>query len=87
MSGVSVSTNATVSRLSAVASASTIGLIAFWPEALELGQRRLCLRAGRVATFPYLRDQAIRPVASENSHPTPAFIAGRSEKSRTVSMP
>ncbi len=45
-------------------------------EALQPGQRRLRLRAGRVATFPYLRDEAIRPVASENSHPTPAFIAG-----------
>ena len=45
-------------------------------EALEPGQRSLCLRAGRVATLPYLGDEAIRPIASEDSHPTPAFIAG-----------
>ena len=43
-------------------------------EALEPRQCRLRLRAGRVATFPYLGDEAIRPVASENSHPTPAVL-------------
>ena len=43
-------------------------------EALEPGQCRLRLRAGRVATLPYLGDEAIRPVASENSHPTPAVL-------------
>ena len=75
-SGVSVSTNATVSRLSAVASASTIGLMAFWPRPCSLASAAFAFGAGGIAALAYLRDQAIRPVASEYSHPTPAVLVG-----------
>ena len=61
MSGVSVSTNATVSRLS-MSGASTIGLIAFGPRLWSLVNFAFALFGSPLSE---LGNQAIRPVASK----------------------
>ncbi len=57
------STKATVSRLSAVDSASTIGLMAVAPSPCSLLSAGCALATGRIAAFTHLGDQAIGAVA------------------------